>query len=81
MQHLNDSLIIKAADAGVAGDHLVVQYVAAVADGVDRDGPNEALLYTVIAIRSCLDLFFAGIQHTLSLLASGVGVWAVGIKK
>ena len=43
MRHLSDSLIIKAADAGVAGDRLVVQYVAAVADGVDRDGPNEAL--------------------------------------
>ena len=43
MRHLNDSLIIKAADAGVAGDRLVVQYVAAVADGVDRDGANKTL--------------------------------------
>ena len=43
MRHLNDSLIVEAADAGVARDCLVVQYVAAVADGVDRDGPNEAL--------------------------------------
>ena len=43
MRHLNDSLIVEAADAGVARDRLVVQYVAAVADGVDRDGPNEAL--------------------------------------
>jgi len=42
VRHLNDSLIVKAADAGVARDRLVVQYVAAVADGVDRDGPNEA---------------------------------------
>ena len=43
MRHLSDSLIVKAADAGVARERLVVQYVAAVADGVDRDGPNEAL--------------------------------------
>jgi hypothetical protein len=43
VRHLNDSLIVEAADAGVARDRLVVQYVAAVADGVDRDGPNEAL--------------------------------------
>ena len=42
MRHLSDSLIVKAADAGVARERLVVQYVAAVADGVDRDGPNEA---------------------------------------
>jgi len=43
VRHLSDSLIVKAADAGVARERLVVQYVAAVADGVDRDGPNEAL--------------------------------------
>ena len=43
MRHLIDSLIVEAADAGVARDCLVEQYVAAVADGVDRDGPNEAL--------------------------------------
>ena len=43
VRHLNDGLIVEAADAGVARDRLVVQHVAAAADGVDRDGPNEAL--------------------------------------
>ena len=43
MRHLVEGLIVKPAYAGVARDCLVVQYVAAVADGVDRDGPNEAL--------------------------------------
>ena len=36
-------MIVEPADAGVARDCLVVQYVAAVSDGVDRDGSNEAL--------------------------------------
>ena len=43
MRHLVDGLIVEPADAGVARDCLVVQYVAAVSDGVDRDGSNEAL--------------------------------------
>ena len=42
--HLVDGLIVEPADAGVARDCLVVQYVAAVSDGVDRDGSNETLL-------------------------------------
>ena len=36
-------MIVEAADAGVARDCLVVQCVAAVYNGVDRDGSNEAL--------------------------------------
>ena len=36
-------MVIEPADAGVTRDGLVVQYVAAVADGVDRDGANKAL--------------------------------------
>jgi hypothetical protein len=36
-------LVIEPADAGVTSDGLVVQHVAAVADGVDRDGANKAL--------------------------------------
>ena len=43
MRHLVDGLIVEPADAGVARDCLVVQYVAAVSDGVDRDGSDEAL--------------------------------------
>ena len=43
VRHLVDGLIVEPADAGVARDCLVVQYVAAVSDGVDRDGSNEAL--------------------------------------
>ena len=43
MRHLVDGLIVEPADAGVARDCLVVQYVAAVTDDVDRDGSNEAL--------------------------------------
>ena len=36
-------MVIEPADAGVTRDGLVVQYVAAVADGVDRDGANKTL--------------------------------------
>ena len=43
MRHLVDSLSVEAADARVSRECLVVQYITAVADGVDRDGPNEAL--------------------------------------
>ena len=42
MRHLVDGLVVEAADAGVPRKCLVVQYVTTVADGVDRDGPNEA---------------------------------------
>ena len=35
-------LIVWAADAGIARDGQVAQHVAAVADGVCRDEPNEA---------------------------------------
>ena len=34
-------LIVEAADTGVASEGLVVQYVAAVSDGVDGDGAEE----------------------------------------
>ena len=44
MRHLVDGLVVEAADAGVPRKCLVVQYVTTVADGVDRDGSNEALL-------------------------------------
>ena len=43
MRHLVDSLSVEAADARVSRECLVVQYITAVADGVDRDGPDEAL--------------------------------------
>jgi hypothetical protein len=42
VRHLVDGLVVEAADAGVPRKCLVVQYVTTVADGVDRDGPNEA---------------------------------------
>ena len=45
MRRLVEGLVAEPADAGVTRDGLVVQYVAAVADGVDRDGANKAVLY------------------------------------
>ena len=33
--------MVEAADSGVASEGLVVQYVAAVSDGVDGDGADE----------------------------------------
>ena len=47
---LVDGLVVEAADAGVPRKCLVVQYVTTVADGVDRDGPNEAFFNGTVAI-------------------------------
>jgi hypothetical protein len=46
VRHLVEGLVIEPADAGVTSDGLVVQHVAAVADGVDRDGASCSVQMT-----------------------------------